>query len=229
MRRNYNVKTLFFTDSRGKIKDTFTNLKIFWQNYAETHDCDFMLCPYKWTTSLDFIKLIEEKKINIDKYDKIVLYTGVVEFSPRPMSNFKQCSANKLEFMREFLGEYVDLDTTYNFDYMGEDTKSLITLAAYEKVVVPYLQTLGDKLVLINTNRTVSGWEGNYLRINSSGRPKNINVVADYSQKTVGTITNLVNLLEWDDDDVKKFTVDNMHLTHLGSEFISQRLAPFLV
>lgn len=222
------MKTLIFTDSRGQIKDSFSGRLLFTEKIKREFDCDLILCPYKWSTTLDFISLIESKKINIDLYDKIVLYTGVVEFSPRPLSNWEQAISDKLPFLHSFLGDYLDLKETYNVIYQGEDTKSIITTKAYEEVVIPYLQQLGDKLILINTNRIVPNWEGNYTNINPNGRPTNINKVAVYSEKTVGKFNNLINLLEWSDEDIRKYTVDNMHLTYAGSEYIYNKLIQYL-
>lgn len=222
------MKVLFFTDSRGQHKSSFSKKRIFPEKFTSEFDCHLLLCPFKWTTTLDFIKLIENKQINVQNYDKIVLYTGVVEFSPRHFSNFKQCLEDKFDFVKYFLGDYLDLDTFYQCKYKGEYTKSLISLNAYENIVIPYLQKFNEKLILINTNKIVPGWEGDYLKINPEGRPKNINKVEEYSQKTLGKFDNLVNLLDWDFEEVKKYTVDNMHLTYSGSEYIYSQLKQYL-
>lgn len=113
------MKLLFFTDSRGEHKLSFTDRKIFPEKFLDDFECDLFLCPFKWTTTLDFIRLIEEKKININKYDKIILYTGVVEFSPRNISNFKECMQDKFVFLKHFLGKYLDLNHTYGVHYKG--------------------------------------------------------------------------------------------------------------
>jgi hypothetical protein len=222
------MKLLFFTDSRGEHKLSFANRKIFPEKFLDDSECDLFLCPFKWTTTLDFIRLIEEKKIDINKYDKIILYTGVVEFSPRNISNFKECMQDKFVFLKHFLGKYLDLNHTYGVHYKGEDTKSLITTEAYQDIVIPYLQNFDEKLILINTNNIVPQWDGNYLKVNPLGRPKNINVVSNYSKKTVGKFSKLVNLLEWDFNEVKKYTVDNMHLTYAGSEFIYKKVREYI-
>ena len=222
------MKLLFFTDSRGQHKTTFSEKKIFTEKFSSNFDCDLMLCPYKWTTTLDFINLIETNKINLENYDKIILYTGVVEFSPRHLSNFKQCLSSKLGFIESLLGDYLDLDTLYQCKYRGEYTKSLISISAYENVVIPYLQKFNQKLIFINTNKIVPGWEGNYLSNNPYGRPKNINLVEEYSKKTIGKFDNLINLLEWDYEEIKRYTVDNMHLTYSGSEYIYKKIKKLL-
>lgn len=56
-----------------------------------------MLCPFSWTSTIDFIQCIQEKIININDYDKIILYTGVVEYYPRHLSNYNKayCEYNE--------------------------------------------------------------------------------------------------------------------------------------
>ncbi len=222
------MKLLFFTDSRGQHKESFQNKKIFAEKFSDEFDCDLILCPFKWTTTLDFIHLVETQQIDIQKYDKIILYTGVVEFSPRNISNFNECMNDKIHFLKQFLSEYLDLNNEYKTTYRGENTKSLISIEAYEKIVIPYLQQFDNKLIIINTNKIAKNWEGNYTKINPSGRPKNINIVEEYSKKTIGKFKQLINLLDWDDDEIKKYTVDNMHLTYMGSEFIFNELKKYI-
>ena len=68
--------------------------------------CDLMLCPFKWTSTLDFIQCVEENHLNPNIYDYIILYTGIVEYSPRPLSNFCDAyykSNEKISFNRLIL------------------------------------------------------------------------------------------------------------------------------
>lgn len=119
-----------------------------------------------------------------------------------------------------FTKEMINNNVEYNTIYQNEKTKSLITLEMNEKVIIPYLQKLGNKLIYINSNKIVNGWEGNYLNVNSNGRPKNINIIEDFSKQSIGKFNNYINLLEWNDDEIKKYTVDNMHLSYEGSNYI---------
>ena len=95
-------------------------------------------------------------------------------------------------------------------------------------MVIPYLQQFNEKLILINTNSIVKNWEGNYIKVNPEGRPKNIGLVSKYSEKTLGKFDRLIDLLKWSDDEIKKYTVDNMHLTHAGSEYIHDEILKHL-
>lgn len=255
------MKVLIFTDSRGEHKATFKTQPIFVDRLkmfleSNHHELVIMSCPFTWTSTIDFIELIETNMININEYDKIVLYTGVVEYSPRPLSNFIQCYSptnprdvtieslldrghstgriinNKQKFMEKYIpSKYIDenMNSVYECLYDGEETRSLISLNINKDIIIPYLQNLGDKLIFINSNAIVPHWDGNYVLKNPLGRPKNINIITKYSEQTIGKFQNMINLLDWTDNDVKKYTVDNMHLTYEGSEWIYEKLKTFFV
>ena len=117
---------------------------------------------------------------------------------------------------------------TYNVIYQNEDTRSLISLEINEKVVLPYLKNLEKKIIYINSNNIVPNWEGNYILKNKNGRPKNINVIEEYAKQMKGcNFTHFIDLLLWSDEDIRKYTVDNMHLSYEGSEWIFNKLVSF--
>jgi len=225
-------KILIFTDSRGNHKQTFSNDKIFTEKIYDYcinlgYICKLILCPYPWTTTFDFIANIENKNIQIDEYDLIILYVGVVEFSPRPYSNFIDIYNNKKLIIEKLVPTYLInnlINNPYNTIYKNEKTYSLISINIFEKIIIPYLQKFNEKLIYINTNNIVENWEGNYLLVNKLGRPKNINIISEYSKLTINKFDNIINLLEWNDNDIQKYTVDNMHLTYEGSEWIYNKI-----
>lgn len=249
-------RVLIFTDSRGEHKLSFNQNKIFTEKITDylqnkSIKVDLMLCPFCWTSTIDFIQLLEEKIVNKKDYDLIILYTGVVEYSPRPITNYytaingnnlneeitfdkltkkdkKKIYNNKLDFIKKIISKKLLNNNIYEIEYMGEKTKSLISLEINEKIVIPYLKTLGDKLIFINSNKCVKGWEGNYILKNKNGRPNNINIIEEYSKQTINKFENYIDLLKWNDNDVKKYTVDNMHLTFEGSEYIYNKLINIL-
>jgi len=244
------MNALIFTDSRGEHKQSFFRKKIFTEKICKYFEeknisCDIMLCPFKWTTTIDFIQCIEEKHINPDKYNIIILFTGVVEYSPRPLSNFNEAyyknnermsfnrlilnrshkiANNKRNFFMKFFDENNLNFKNYDIQYKGENTRSLISINMHEKVVIPYLQKYNEKLIFINSNKIVKDWEGDYLKANPIGRPKNINIINEFASINRNKFTNFVDLLSWDENDIKKYTIDNMHLTYDGSEYIFKEI-----
>lgn len=251
-------KILIFTDSRGEHKSSFNNQLIFTEKIklellnSYNIKTDLMLCPFKWTSTIDFIQCIENQIINIDDYDYIILYTGVVEYSPRNLSNLNECYNNikneditfsklinqelkiinnKLSFMKKiFLKD--EINEHYNkhslVKYKDEYTNNMISINMHKNTIIPYLENkLKNKLIFINSNYVLNGWEGNYLKINPLGRPKNINIINKYIDLNKKLLSNCINL-DWYNDDIKKYTVDNMHLTYEGSEYIYSKIVTLL-
>lgn len=247
-------RILFFTDSRGELKPTFRDRLIFPEKVKaelETRGTkvDLILCPFKWTSTIDFIELIETGLLKLERYDKVVLYTGVVDWSPRPLSSFRACmkgttrealdlaafgrkkrppkvANHKMAFFRKFFGTRAYNEharRTFDVDYRGEPTTNLYSLEMLETRVIPYLQSLGERLVFINSNRLVPGWEGDYLIKNPDGRPRNIRLLEAYAER-MSEAFDCIDLLKWSPRQIKRFTVDNMHLTHAGSEWIFERV-----
>ena len=251
-------KILIFTDSRGQYKNSFVNRLIFTEKIkSELYNLykiktDLILCPFKWTSTIDFIQCIEEQHINIDQYDYIILYTGVVEYSPRNLSNLNDCYNNvinetitysklinkkskiinnKLSFMKTIFSENElkeHFDNYSTIKYKNEYTNNLISMKMYENTIVSYLKTkLQDKLIFINSNYVLNDWEGTYLKINPLGRPENINIINDYVDLNAKLFPECITL-DWNDNDVKKYTIDNMHLTYDGSEYIYNKIVALL-
>lgn len=248
-------RILFFTDSRGELKPTFREREIFPEKIKSTLKTrgiavDLLLCPFKWTTTIDFIELVESRTVNLKRYDKIVLYTGVVEWSPRPASSYRDCmkgigrepldvkpffrgerprkyANHKLAFFRQFFGQKTfNAHARTNFEtiYRDEPTKNLYSLDMLRHRVIPWLaESLGDRLIFINSNRIVPGWEGDYAIKNPDGRPKNVGIIEDYAA-LMARHFDTIDLMQWSDKQTQRFTVDNMHLTHAGSEWIYERV-----
>ena len=57
----------------------------------------------------------------------------------------------------------------------------------------------------------------------SLSRPKNINIIEEI-QKLIVINLKIINLLDWDEQDIKKYTVDNMHLSYEGSEYLYNKI-----
>ena len=117
------------------------------------------------------------------------------------------------------------LNTPFNIKYNNKNTVNLLSLDMLKNSIIPWLKNnINDKLIYINCNNIVKNWEGNYIKKNSLGRPKNINIISEYSKIIKNNIDNTIDLLEWNDNDIKKYTVDNMHLTYQGSEYIYNKI-----
>jgi len=241
-------KILIFTDSRGQHIPAGYTHEIFpkrVQSEIKNVEVDLILCPMKWTTTLDFIDY--SNKNDLSSYDYIILYTGIVEWSPRPQksaledlyankntinlenwdNNTKDYSKkiinNKKKIFDNFFGtkninKY--LKKPFDIKYENQKTINMYSLAMATKIG-SFLSKF-DNLFFINANNIVDGWEGNFKR----GRPKNISIIHEYSSIVSGFFppSRLINISQWTDNEIKVYTCDNMHLTNKGSDWVMEEI-----
>jgi glycosyltransferase involved in cell wall biosynthesis len=241
------MKKLVFADSRGQHRPAGSTHTLFSQRlYAlEGLQVDHYLCPFKWTTTLDFFESFSLDRLR--QYDRVVLYTGIVDWSPRKLSNARDdlyenhneanlgalklntedyrkkiVNRKKATFDRIFGEDAMrrHLAAPFEVTYEGEPTINMYSLAMAEHGLLPRLQSLPN-LVFINANRFVAGWRGDYSR----ERPANISITHAYSDLFSRQLGDrVVDLRVWDDEDIKRFTCDNLHLSAAGNEYIFNEL-----
>ena len=247
-------KVLIFTDSRGQHKPAGTSHDVFAERLAKDDrlDVEMYLCPMKWTTTLDFLEKFPESKLKT--YDHVILYTGIVEWSPRPAQSAlndlydnsssinegnlglntrdysKKIVNNKKAIFDQVFGrDAVEAHLTHPFDteYEGQKTVNMYSLQMARDNLIPRLKKIPN-LLFISANRFVHGWEGDFKR----GRPKNIQLTHQYSDLFADALSKaglpLVDLRDWNDDQVKTFTCDNIHLTEQGNNYIYDKLAKIM-
>jgi len=221
------VKVFLYTDSRGF--DVTGKLgRIPLNSYAdkliETFNTSYYLCPEKFTTIVDFLNTIGDTWKN---YDIVIMHCGIVDFSPRPLSNIKKVKDSKIatpNFDELFKSNADYHNTILGAQYYGEDTITIYSKEYLETVIGPKLASI-ENLLWIDSNYFVQGWEGNYER----GRPSNIQeVVSDYELILKKFVKNSLSIKDWSVGDVKKFTLDNIHFTKSGFNEIYNRLAVFI-
>lgn len=247
------MRILIFTDSRGQHKPAGQNHPMFAERLAADPRvrADVFLCPMKWTTTLDFLERFPLERLAA--YDAVVLYTGIVDWSPRPVSsavydlyNNHKCSNednlgantrdyslkivnNKKKIFDEVFGEnriLSYLEKPFDAEYNGEKTINMYGLEMAKDCLLPRLAQIPN-LIFITSNRFVPGWDGDYKK----GRPANIGITHAYSDlfaEQLQTKHRLIDLREWDNTDVVRFTCDNLHLNKTGSDFIFKELQQML-
>ncbi|MBA5778051.1 DUF115 domain-containing protein [Stappia sp. F7233] len=238
------MKILIFTDSRGQHKPRGQDHDMFGDMLKKTSDFDveMILCPMKWTTTLDFLEYIESREKQY--YDKIILQTGIVDWSPRPQSNAINDLYNRREelnvenislntrdynkkivnnkkklFDRLFTEERIvsHLNNPFGTIFEGEDTINMYSERMLEDCLLPKLMDI-ENLIFINSNIFVPGWEGDFKR----GRPANIKLTENYSRIMRDALgpERVVDLLRWSEEETQLYTCDNIHLTKSGNEYI---------
>lgn len=242
------MKILIFTDSRGQHRPKGSVHEMFPYRIAKEpgFEVELYLCPFKWTTTLDFFATFSRERLL--GYDAIILYTGIVDWSPRPAGsarndlydsqvvanegnlrlntdNYGQKTVNnKKAIFDEVFGEVAmnrHLSEPFEEEYEGSRTVNMYSLEMAESSLIPRLAALPN-LLFINSNRFCTDWNGDYWK----ARPSNIRVTEAYSELFARTLprNQVIDLLEWQESDVKRFTCDNLHLSEAGNEYIHERL-----
>ena len=244
------TKILIYTDSRGQHTPSGAPVhQVFAERLASHPDVDaeVVLCPMKWTTTLDFLEYIRDR--DPTQWDHIVLFTGIVEWSPRPQpsaindlynnaapSNLSNTGLNTRDYAKKVVnnkkpifdamfGEaeiQAYLSNDFGVEYEGQPTVNMYGLEMGRDRLLPVLKNIPN-LIFINSNRFVPGWEGDFKR----GRPANIRLTEAYSELFRDELgpDRVIDLLAWGEDDIKRYTCDNLHLTKEGSDWIYDRLA----
>ena len=247
-------RILIFTDSRGQHKPAGQTHEIFTERLAKHPrlDVDLFLCPMKWTTTLDFLEQFPPERLA--SYDHVILYTGIVDWSPRSASsaradlydnknvqnieNFhlntviysKKIVNNKKKIFDRVFGAdamSVHLSRPYETQYEGQPTLNMYSLDMARDSLIPLLSHIPG-LIFINSNRFVRGWDGDFKR----GRPENIALTEKYSElfrdQLVAAGKDVIDLLEWDTEMVRSHTCDNLHLSRTGSDYIYDRISKLI-
>jgi hypothetical protein len=208
---------LNLTDARGK-SPFGTYVARLERHYHVTS----ALCPESHTTILDFLSFAEGQ--NLDHYAAVVMHCGIVDFSPRPVSNIDKVRAGKHglpqfdELFSRNAGYHAD---PTRVDYHGEPTINLYSSDYLRSSILPRLLDIPN-LVWIDSNHFVPGWEGNYSR----GRPANIQeFVSRFEDIMVDQLPHVVDLKGWSPEEVKQRTIDNIHFTLQGFAVVAESIA----
>lgn len=246
------MNILIFTDSRGQHKPTGCDYPIFGELLSADPqlNVELVLCPMKWTTTVDFIDHYTPEMLA--KYDYVVLYTGIVDWSPRRLSSAQQdlynnpLSANNSNWLlntRDYSKKVINnkkraFDQVFgasnmtkhfskplNAEFEGESIANLYSLDMAKSNLVPRLAAIPN-LIFISANRFVEGWKGDYKK----QRPDNMSLTHAYSDlfSEALPVDRVIDLRKWSAEEVKVYTCDNLHLTQRGSDFIYGKIMNIL-
>lgn len=222
--KNFNKKKiLIYTDSRGynvisKFGKTPFDSYIF--KLCLSYRVDYFICPEKFTTIIDFIEKIQTIK-NINRYDQIILHCGVVDFSPRPISNIEKVKKSKVTspIFNDLFTNINNIDYHMNpfpIKYYDEYTTTIYSPDYLRKFIIPQVKKI-QKLIWIDSNNFALNWEGNFLK----GRPKNINETVNHFDEIFSSAVKYrISLKNWQDNEIKKYTIDNIHFSKDGFNII---------
>jgi hypothetical protein len=220
-------KLLVFTDSRGFEVTKFWNRKNPFSSYVgnliRKFDCTYLVCPEKFTSLLDFLEYCENTEM--DDYEYIILHCGIVDFAPRPESSYDEMSRSKTRVIRKF-GFEDDINKIKSKsgpEYDGEVTYSFLNESSLSRLLCIQERYI-KKIIYISINPVLNDWSGNYWR----KRPDNINSQLDLDILMKKNIANVVNLSSLTEEEIMKFTSDNVHYTKEGFAYIYNKLSLIL-
>lgn len=215
---------LIYTDSRGFLVNCLFCKKTPYQSYiaklSSEYNIDYQLCPHTHTTLIDFLQYMDKKDIN--QYETIILHLGIVDFSPRPMSQFDTVYQKKVKIAQKLIPQVEMVPHYYKENYEGEKTFSLYTYDYLEQLLIQLSILSKETTILwLGINKVDVNWNGNYLK----QRPSNINIILKYQAYIEEYIashhTNItyINIDKVENFNLKLHTLDNMHLSKEGFSF----------
>lgn len=217
-------KIFVYTDSRGfNVVSRLgkTPFESYIRTLAWNFNVEYYICPEKFTTIIDFLECVKKK--DIGQYDVVLLHCGVVDFSPRPLSNIGKLLESKrgsaaFDKLRTENRSYHS--QPYDVVYSGEKTITLYSMEYLSREVIPQLKQITN-LVWINSNHFVKGWEGNFTK----GRPANIEkLVNEYDALLMQNLANVIDLKIWGEKEIMENTIDNIHFTKKGFDQVYKLL-----
>ena len=211
---------LLYTDSRGTEINSYVKQNNPFYSYLKLFDdykADYQFCKHKFTSILDFIEYLEKTKLD---YDLLILQCGIVDFAPRPLSSYNEMLSMKSDFLDEkgWL-HYFEKRTDFLCEYEEEKTLQFMSLDFLENEIIPILSKI-ENLIYVGINPVLNDWDGNYWR----KRPTCINKQLHHDNALKGNVKFSIDLSNWSEVDIKKYSVDNVHYNMLGLEYIGKKI-----
>lgn len=209
-------RVLIYTDSRGTEIDSKFKVKNPFFSYVDVLTkkafVDYQICKKKHTSILDFLCYVES---NSRKYDLIYLHCGIVDFAPRPRSSYDEMLGNKIDFISKQGWESYFLNRSdVSCFYQGEPTFQFMSREFVEDILIEKLESIGN-IVYISINPVINDWRGNYWR----ERPTSINKQL-LQDSILRDALPTIDFSEWSKDEIMKYTIDNIHYTKAGVDYL---------
>lgn len=222
-------KLLIYTDSRGFFVGSSLSDKTPYKSYIEKlylhYRVSSHICPHKHTTILDFLN--DTKNFDYSSYSNIVIHLGIVDWSPRPLSQINFVYNTKRKLSNKAFNWSLNANF-YEEKYEGYKTFIMYSEEDLENLIIPKLNQIATQtnLIFIGINKIDLSWDGNYSR----GRPVNIShLTSKYQKLFIKNISKNVKLLLFDESfNVKENTIDNIHFNEKGFEYVFNKLEKLL-
>ncbi|WP_133178849.1 hypothetical protein [Shewanella decolorationis] len=104
-------------------------------------------------------------------------------------------------------------------DYEGEKTLQFMSIDFLNNEIIPELKKINN-LIYIGINPVLHDWIGNYWR----ARPSCINLQLNQNELMMKELTHFISLSDWSAQEIKLYTVDNVHYNKKGLEYIGSEV-----
>lgn len=228
-------KLFVFTDSRGYEVTTLWNKRNPFSSYVgnviKEFSVEYHICEYASTTIIDFLYEYNKQVKKGKSYDFVIMHAGLVDFSPRPKSMAINILKNKYHKIKSLNWDFSLFEQNVNNPvsteiYNNEQLSNLYTQDFLEHEIIPLLEKIPN-LIYIGCNQILSDWRGNYWQ----DRPRDINkVLMSYNMAMLTCLKDkyTINIAEWGENEIKNYTVDNIHLNQRGYNIITIELGKIL-
>ncbi len=213
---NKSKSCLVFTDSRGFYINGILNYKNPFRSYINNelkYKFKYNFCPQKSTTLIDFLYSTR----NFNKNVPVILHCGIVDFSPRNKKHTYKI-LKRLNNLAEKLNLPVLESNPLGGSYCNELTYNLYTIDYLKNHIIHRLLEYKN-LIYIGINPVILDWRGNYFR----DRPDNINIILKYNEVLVSMLSS-IDISKWDEKQIKDLTVDNIHLSANGMNYLKREV-----
>lgn len=222
-------KVLYFSDSRGFLVGSYVGYKNHFRNSIvgrlnRKFAVKTEINKYSHTTLADLFSDYSIEDLN--SFDFLVIHLGVVEFSPRrnvdavAIRNDKLKKLEKVKITKssaEEKGFLQALNARTEASYENDVTDSIVNADLYKKYMEK-LESVNVPIIAITTQAVLDDWRGNYWR----ARPSNMNSFLTLEREFWSKVTPYVIHLPDDEYLIKKFTMDNIHPTKLGFNYLAE-------
>lgn len=224
-------KIFIFTDSRGYEVTKLWNKKNPFSSYIgdliKEFRVDYHICEYSSTTIIDFLYEYDRQLNKGKVFDFVIMHVGLVDFSPRPKSmaiDILKAKAQKIKHFRWDVNVFeknicMPISTEI---YNNEKLANLYDEFFLKNEIIPLINKIPN-LIYIGCNPVLQDWRGNYWQ----DRPRDISqILMSYNKVMLEGLTDkeIINIEDWGRDEIKEFTVDNIHLNRKGYDQIFSEL-----
>ena len=215
------MKILIYTDSRGlSFHDRFKSQRFqtYSEKLSEIYDVDAFVDA--WQSIVGLFDVVDD----FTKYDKVILHAGLIDIAPR---HHRTCKDKiyveyKDNFDEIFGEEEMDkhLNTYFPHKFRRRKTTNMFTVEKAEECLIPRLQKIPNILWILS-NRYVHHWP-NCRKYKY--HPKRINETIMAYEELYKKHFDVIDLTKWTDEEIKKYTYDNVHFTKEGNDLVYNML-----